>query len=128
MKHFVKIASVCWLFLFLMGCSANKKSVEEKLDVIASSDLNDILEELKSTGKSEIIHPNAHFKIDTLIMFQGDTARVYQAYAVVYYFYLKGISMCQVRKYRFHTETRFWDRYNLRLIFTPKKFSNELGG
>lgn len=106
----------------LGGCGTSPETMKNRLDEIAKADLSDILKEVPETAKSvKLAKP--HFVVDEYQEFHGDTSRVYQARAVLVFFYLDpGINLCQVRKYRFKRSMGTWDRYEVKLMHFPKKY------
>ena len=65
-----------------------------------------------------------YYKVDEYQEFHGDTAIVYQAKATLVFFYLDpSLDLCQMRKYRYKTTSGIWDRYEVKLIHFPKKYS-----
>jgi hypothetical protein len=101
--------------------------MQKKLESIGASDLQDIVAELPVTAKSAMLG-KPYFKIDKYTEFHGDTAIVYQAMATVYFFYLDpSVGLCQLRQYRYKRTSEMWDRYEVRLIHTPEKFSGATG-
>lgn len=60
--------------------------------------------------------------------FKGDSSRVFQARATLFYFYLDPkVGFCQVRKYRYRTTAGIWDRYEVKLIHIPAKYTGSEG-
>ncbi len=112
--------------LFLAGCKSSPDALRLRLDRIAQSDLDYILNELKEKKGEAVISENPRFVIDEYQEFQGDTARVFQAYASVYFFYLKSVGLCQNRKYRYRSTAKIWERYEVKLLHIPDKFLNML--
>jgi hypothetical protein len=106
-----------------MGCTSSPETLKAKLEAIGQSDLKDILDDLPSKAKGSIL-PKPHFVVDEFKEFQGDTAIVFQAYASLVFFYLDPeLGLCQVRKYRYKTSSRVWDRYEVKLKHIPRKYS-----
>jgi hypothetical protein len=96
--------------------------LKTSLEEMGKADLKDILQELKKSGKASALSNSPRYVIDDFIEFHGDTARVYQAYAALIFFYLDDMDLCQVRKYRFKTSARVWDRYSVELKHIPEKY------
>jgi len=107
----------------LAGCGSSTETMQKRLERIGMSDLQDIIAEVPATAKSALL-AKPYFKVDKYTEFQGDTAIVYQAMATVYFFYLEpSVGLCQLRQYRYKTSSGMWDRYEVRLIHVPEKFS-----
>lgn len=114
------------LAILLPGCGSSTDTMQRKLEAIASEDLRDIIGEVPEKAKGSML-AKPYYKIDEYLEFHGDTAIVYQAKAVVVYFYLDpSLDLCQVRKYRFKTSSAIWDRYEVKLVHFPKKYSGVL--
>lgn len=109
--------------LFWSSCTSSPETLKAKLDEIARSDLQDILNDLPPKAKSAIL-AKPYYVVDEFKEFQGDTAIVFQAYASLVFFYLDpSLDLCQVRKYRYKTSSRIWDRYEVKLKHFPRKYS-----
>ena len=120
-------AAFLLLALLAAGCTSSPETLRQKLEAIGKSDLQDILNDLPPKAKGAIL-PKPYFVVDTLKEFQGYTAIVYQAYAQLVFFYLDpSLDLCQVRKYRYKTSTRVWDRYKVELKHIPRKYSGNEG-
>lgn len=111
----------------LVGCGSSTETMQKKLDRISAQDLQDIVAEIPPKAKSvTLVKP--YFRVDKYTEFHGDTAIVYQAMATVYFFYLDpSMGLCQLRQYRYKRTSEMWDRYEVRLIHTPEKFSGVSG-
>ena len=109
--------------LLLGGCLSSSETLREKLDEIGKSDLQDILGDLPPKAKGAIL-AKPYFKVDEFREFPRDSAIVYQGYAKLVFFYLDpDLDLCQVRKYRYKTSSRIWDRYEVKLVHLPAKYS-----
>lgn len=107
----------------LAGCSSSTETMQKKLDRIGATDLQDIVAEVPATAKQALL-AKPYFKVDKYTEFHGDTAIVYQAMATVYFFYLEpSVGLCQLRQYRYKRSSEMWDRYEVRLIHVPEKYS-----
>ena len=107
----------------LQGCGSSTNTMQKKLDAIAVEDMQDIIKEIPDKAKGSILS-KPYYKVDEYQEFHGDTAIVYQAKAVLVYFYLDpSLDLCQVRKYRYKTSSGIWDRYEVKLTHFPKKYS-----
>lgn len=108
--------------VMVAGCGTSPETMKRRLDEIAKSDLQDILMEVPETAKSAKL-AKPYFVVDEYEEFRGDTARVFEARAVIVFFYLDPeLNLCQVRKYRFKRTAGIWDRYDVRLRHFPKKY------
>ncbi len=117
--RWVAVIALIGLAFSLSGCGSSPERLKTQLEEIAASDLRDILAELEGKKISHLALPNPYFVVDEYQEFTGDTARVFQAYASVYFMYLDSIRLCQNRKYRYRTTSRIWDRYEISLIHIP---------
>lgn len=109
--------------LLAAGCTSSPETLREKLEEIGKSDLQDILNDLPPKAKGALL-AKPHFVVDEFKEFRGDTAIVFQAYASLVFFYLDpDVGLCQVRKYRYKTSSRIWDRYEVKLKHIPRKYS-----
>jgi len=97
--------------------------MQKKLERIGAEDLQDIVAEIPAQARqAKLARP--FFKIDSYQEFHGDTAIVFQAMATIYFFYLDpSLNLCQMRKYRYKPTAGMWDRYEVKLIHFPSKFS-----
>jgi hypothetical protein len=128
-RIFEKAASMAALSLFVAvaclvtGCGSSTETMQRKLEKIAGEDLKDILAEVPDKAKGVVL-AKPYYKVDDFVEFHGDTAIVYQANATVVFFYLDpSLDLCQIRKYRYKTTSGIWDRYEVKLIHFPKKYS-----
>jgi hypothetical protein len=109
--------------LLLGGCLSSSETLREKLEEIGKSDLEDILKDLPPKAKGAVL-AKPYFKVDEFREFPRDSAIVFQAYAKLVFFYLDpDLDLCQVRKYRYKTSSRIWDRYEVKLVHVPSKYS-----
>jgi hypothetical protein len=109
--------------LLLGGCLSSSETLREKLEEIGRSDLQDILNDTPPKAKGALL-AKPYFKVDEFREFPRDSAIVYQAYAKLVFFYLDpDLDLCQVRKYRYKTSSRIWDRYEVKLVHVPAKYS-----
>lgn len=128
MDIFLKRATwISCALLAFVSCTSSPELIQNRLEEICESDLNDIVTELHQEGKGPLVAEKPRYLIDTLEIFQGDSALIYQAYAKVYFFYLKNVKLCQVRQYRFLTTSRTWDRFEVKLIHIPPRFREKSG-
>ena len=97
--------------------------MKERLDRIGAEDLKGIVAELPSKAKGAMLR-KPYFVVDQYQEFHGDTAIVYQAKAVLVFFYLDPtVDLCQIRKYRYKRSTGVWDRYDVALKHVPEKYA-----
>lgn len=101
--------------LLLLSCTVSKDSLNESLNNLAKTDLDDIVLEIRDSGADSIISENPEYKIVDFKFFKGDSGRAYKAYACVHFFYLSSLNLHQIRKYRFNSVANFWDRYDIKL-------------
>jgi len=113
--------SLIWLFL-LTGCGSPPEEIRSKLWNIGKDDLSVIVGELPDqTRQVRLSIP--YFVLDDYKEFHGDTARVFQAYASLAFFYLDpSIDLCQTRKYRYRRAARVWERYESLLRHFPPRY------
>jgi hypothetical protein len=109
--------------LFWAGCGSSTGTMQSRLEKIGQSDLQDIISDIPPKARqAKLAKP--YFKIESYQEFHGDTAIAFQAMATVYFFYLDpSLDLCQMRKYRYKTTAGMWDRYEVKLVHFPTKFS-----
>jgi hypothetical protein len=111
------------LACLMTGCGSSTDTMQRKLDKIAGEDLKDILMDIPDKAKGVVL-AKPYYKVDEFLEFHGDTAIVYQAKATLVFFYLDpSLDLCQIRKYRYKTTSGIWDRYEVKLVHFPKKYS-----
>ncbi len=121
------LAAITASAVLLAGCGSSTDTMQRKLDVIASEDLQDIIKEIPDKARGVAL-AKPYYKVDAYQEFHGDTAVVFQAMATVVFFYLDpSLDLCQVRKYRYKTTSGIWDRYDVKLMHFPKKYSGVAG-
>ena len=109
------------LCLLLMACSEKQVVIEKKLEHTLQDDLKWIVAEVvRGSGKSGLLD-EPYYVIEDLKYFQGDTARVFAAYAYAKFYYYKDLMLIQERKYRYNTQRKFWDRYHKKLLHEAPK-------
>ncbi|HAO99803.1 MAG TPA: hypothetical protein DCQ83_07140 [Fibrobacteres bacterium] len=109
--------------LFLIACGSPPKELQKKLQDIGNADLEIIVKGLPEQARKEALLPKPYFVVDTYKEFQGDTARMFQAYAVLAFFYLDpSLDLCQIRKYRYRRSARVWERFDVVLRHIPAKY------
>jgi hypothetical protein len=126
-RRFAIFAFACVVLIGWSGCGSSTETMQKKLEKIGMSDLQDIVAEIPPQARqAKLARP--FFKIDSYKEFHGDTAVVYQAMATIYFFYLDpSLDLCQMRKYRFQRSAAMWDRYEVKLVHFPTKFSGIQG-
>jgi hypothetical protein len=111
----------------LAGCSSSTETMQNKLERIGASDLQDIVAEIPAKARPAAL-AKPYFKVEEYQEFHGDTAIVFQAKATLLFFYLDpSLDLCQRRQYRYKTTSAMWDRYKVQLIHFPAKFSGTAG-
>jgi hypothetical protein len=101
--------------------------LHETLRETAAEDMGIILADIPKTARGSLL-AKPYYVIDDFEEFTGDTALAYQGRAVLVYFYLEpSVGFCQVRKYRFKRSSRSWERYQVDLMHTPRKFFDSTG-
>lgn len=78
-----------------------------------------VAEVVKGSGKDHLLE-KPYYVIADLRFFEGDTAKIYAAYAEVDFYYYKDIDLIQKRKYRYEARRHYWDRYFKKMISSPK--------
>lgn len=102
---------------------ASSEFLHQSLDEGAESDLKIIVSDLPATAKASVL-AKPYYVIDEFEEFKGDTAMVFQAKAVIVFFYLDlDLNLCQIRKYRFKRSAKSWERYEVELKHIPQKFT-----
>ena len=123
----VQVYSTVFGFSFwflLQSCGSPPKEMEGKLQEIGKSDLEFIVSELSEKARHEAVLAKPFFVVDKYEEFKGDSARVFQAYAVLVFFYLDpSLDLCQVRKYRYNRSARVWERFEAVLEHFPPKYA-----
>lgn len=127
LRRFFVLVLAGGVLMVWSGCGSSTETMQKKLEKIGASDLQDIVAEIPPQARqAKLARP--FFKIDSYQEFHGDTAVVYQAMATVYFFYLDpSLDLCQMRKYRFQRSAGMWDRYEVKLVHFPTKFSGIQG-
>ena len=108
--------------LLLSGCGSPPEEIRSKLWEIGRDDLAVIVGELPDQAR-QVRLPTPYFVLDEFKEFHGDTARVFQAYASLAFFYIDpSLDLCQTRKYRYRRASRVWERYESKLRHFPPKY------
>ena len=116
---------IIWAFaLVLAGCGSPPREIQNKLQEIGQADLDLIVKELPEKARREALLAKPYFKVEDYREFHGDTARVFQAYASLVFFYLDpSLDLYQVRKYRYRRSARLWERFEVTLRHIPPKYT-----
>jgi hypothetical protein len=115
------ILSLAWILL--EGCGTSHESLLDSLQKMGDSDLKDIIADLPPKAKGSILR-KPYFVRQEYEEYHGDSSIVYQARATLIFCYLDpNLDLCQVRKYRYKTTSRFWDRYEVKLLHFPANFT-----
>jgi hypothetical protein len=87
------------------GCGGeSERFIRKKLEVVCADDLAAAIEDLPDSN----VDNSPRYVIESFEHFREG---MYTYKAVVDYFFLKGVSVKMVRKYRYHALSRKWDRY-----------------
>lgn len=126
MRAFSGLASVLFMGGLLVACGSPPREMQKKLQEMGRADLDVILKDLPEKARHEALLSNPRFVVDEYQEFQGDTARVFQAYAALAFFYLDpSLDLCQIRKYRYRRSARVWERFEVVLQHVPPKYASE---
>ncbi len=125
----MRIQGLLALGLFLGACGSPPQEMKQKLQEIGRADMDVIVQGLSDTARREALLDKPYFLVDEYKEFKGDTARVYQAYAVLAFFYLDpSLDLCQIRKYRYNRSARVWERFDVVLEHLPPKYAGAGNG
>ena len=95
------------ILVLIGGCTIESdRVIKKKLLVILEDDLNAIIEDIPK----EHILDSVYYEIDSLIDFKKESIK-YSKKAVVDFYFLKNAKAKIVRKYRYETVSRKWERY-----------------
>lgn len=97
--------------VLLSSCSEPAPKIEKKLETLLQEDLKYMVAELKAKGLDSSVMEKPYYDLRELRLYEGDSSRVFKSYAEVGFYYLKDVEVCQVRKYRYWTTRRAWDRF-----------------
>jgi hypothetical protein len=93
------------IFSVLTGCMSESDTVvRRKLEVILKDDLATVVSEVKP----EI---QADKPVYSVIQYTSYTKSIYSAKAVVDFYLFKSVKVKMVRKYRYHSQAKQWERY-----------------
>ncbi len=110
--------------VLLQACGSPPKEMQSKLQEIGRADLAFIISEFSEQTRHDAVLAKPYFLVDEYQEFKGDTARVFQAYASLVFFYLDpSLDLCQVRKYRYNRSARVWERFEVVLEHFPPKYA-----
>lgn len=106
MRVLAGFALVLALMVCSVGCAIEEspQRIRKKLDVIVQDDLRQVVAELPDTS----IADTTFYRISS---YKSGIEGVYSAKAEVEFFFLKGVRVKMVRKYRYHRRLGMWDRY-----------------
>jgi hypothetical protein len=97
--------------LFFCSCADPAFIVHERLETTLQGDLESMVAQIiKGSSKANVLD-TPYFVIKDLREFQGDTAKIYSAYAEVDFYYFKNIKIAEKRKFRYDANRHYWDRY-----------------
>jgi hypothetical protein len=91
--------------VFLLGCGEKDLLIREKLDAICASDLQAITADLPKTSLADSMYY-------TVVSYKTYSEGRYSKMATVDFYFLNKVKAKIVRKYRYITEARLWDRYS----------------
>jgi hypothetical protein len=114
-----------WTLGILLGaCGSPPQEMQRKLQDIGRADMDVIVHDLSPTARQQALLSKPYFVVDEYQEFKGDTARMFQAYASLVFFYLEpSLDLCQVRKYRYNRSARLWERFDVVLEHIPPKYA-----
>lgn len=118
---YIQLLSFLVIGLLVSACSEKQVVIEKKLDLTLQDDLKWISAEIIRGSSKENLLEKPYYVLEDLEYFQGDTSRVFAAYARVKFYYFKDLPMYQERKYRYNTQRKFWDRYYKKLLHEQTK-------
>lgn len=117
------------ILLFAMlfaSCSEPAFRLHEKLEARLQDDLKVMVAEVvKGSGKVHLLD-SPYYVIKDLRFFEGDTARIYAAYAEVDFVYYKDIGLIQKRKYRYDANRHYWDRYFKKMVYSDSSVKSQI--
>ena len=126
MAGYMRLSWIAFLVLLFAACGSPPKEIQKKLQEIGRLDLDVILADLPEKARREALLSKPYFVVDEYQEFKGDTARVFQAYASLVFFYLDpSLDLCQVRKYRYRRSARLWERFDVMLRHIPPKYVSD---
>lgn len=105
----IKLITICFLgcvfFIALLGCSDNSDvQIKKNLMIILDDDLKTVVND---TPKKSVID-STYF---TIVTYEEFDQGKYTKKAVVDFYFLKKVNVKIVRKYRYHSTMKKWDRY-----------------
>lgn len=108
-----------FLPLFCLLCSSacikeNEASIRAKLESIVKDDLETMVREIRSRDSKRVLD-KPYYRIVSYEYFKQ--SRLFTHKAVVHFYYLKGVKMIQVRKYRYDPSMGQWQRYYKKIEF-----------
>jgi hypothetical protein len=112
-KSNIYLALLCLIAvsgIFLCGCGERDDFISKKLDIILASDLKAITADLPAEG---ILSKPFY----TIVSYKSYKEGIYSQMAIVDFYCFKNVKVKIVRKYRYLTSARLWDRYFNEYIF-----------
>jgi len=98
------LAVMCFL-CGTAGCSSDSENaVRRKLEAVCADDLRTVVEEIPAESVSDSVYY-------VIRIFKKYREGKYRYMAVADYFFLKNVRVKMVRKYRYHSSFRKWERY-----------------
>lgn len=105
MKLFIHIALTTFIIITVCGCLKESDTlIKRKMLVILEDDLKSVVQDIKKEG----IADSSFFNIVEYKEYKGGT---YTKKAVVDFIIFKDIDVKIVRKYRYHSGAKKWERY-----------------
>jgi len=103
-----RIIALCGIFL--CGCGEKDAIIRQKLDIILAGDIKAIVADIPKINLLQSPY-------DSLVSYKTYTQGMYSKMAVVDFYFLKNVKVKIVRKYRYLSSVRLWDRYYNAYIF-----------
>jgi hypothetical protein len=118
MKFRIESVCVCWALavvccLFVTCGNENELDIRSKLDIICRDDLATVADDIAAEDRIDPVY-------FTMVLFKRYSEGKYTYMAVVDFFFLKKVPAKMVRKYRYHSKARKWERY-----FNQYQFVND---
>lgn len=87
------------------GCfKESEKNIKQKLMIILEDDLKTIISDISKENLVDSVHYN-------IVEYKKYTEYKYTTMAIVDFYFLKRVSAKIVRKYRYHSLEKKWERY-----------------
>jgi hypothetical protein len=117
MKKIILFCIGTLLLVSLTACGKNPEVLAARLDSVLQDDLKYMVAEVKSKTGQKYLIDKPYYVVEKYKRYQGDTARVIAAYAVVKFYYFKeDMKLCQKRHYRYWSSKDYWDRERKELV------------